>query len=111
MLTAHYIELSHISQRIVSKDLNWNEVFSLSKSLMLEVEAKIDAFIIFKEERRRNANMSIIVDTYHNSVPNLNEVTPLQDPTKRRSKGQSSKIIKGPLETKSRKKNTLKAKV
>ncbi|XP_052202768.1 uncharacterized protein LOC127808314 [Diospyros lotus] len=104
MLTAHYSELSHISQRIVSKGSRCIDVFSLSKSLLLEVQAKIDAFIASDED----VNKSIPINTHHKSVSNMQQEAQLREPTKRRFKGQSSKRIKGPLESKSRKKNSPK---
>ncbi|KAL2508003.1 protein FAR1-RELATED SEQUENCE 5-like [Forsythia ovata] len=97
MLTAHYTELSHIFQRIVSKGSRRIDVFSLSKSLWLEVGAKIEASIASEEENMQNVNKIITVETFHNSISNMHEEPQLRDPTKRRSKGQSSKRIKGPF--------------
>ena len=67
MLTAYYNEISHILQRIVSKGSRCVDVFSLSKSLLLEVEVKIKAFIASDE----NVNMSILINTHYNSVSNM----------------------------------------
>jgi len=66
MLTTHYSELSHISQRIVSKGSRCIDIFSLSKSLLLEVEAKIEAFIASDKD----VNKSIPIDAHHKSVSN-----------------------------------------
>ncbi|KAL6557214.1 hypothetical protein OROMI_017564 [Orobanche minor] len=100
--TAHYSELSCISQRIVAKGSRSTNVFSLTKSLMLEVEVKIDNFI----DTVGDATKTITAAT-NNVNPQLQEEQKLREPTKRRSKGQSSKRIKGPLETKLRKKKSI----
>ncbi|XP_052187077.1 protein FAR1-RELATED SEQUENCE 5-like [Diospyros lotus] len=46
MLSAHYSELSQISQKIIVKGSRSLDFFSLSKSLLLEVEEKIEALAI-----------------------------------------------------------------
>ncbi|OUZ99541.1 FAR1 DNA binding domain [Macleaya cordata] len=76
--TARYSELLQISQRIVTRGSKSEEVFSLTKSLLLEVEAKIEARVNSKEERRPAAKKST-PNTHQNPVSNLNEAAPTQE--------------------------------
>ena len=70
MLSAHYSELSKISQRIIVKGSRCLEFFLLSKSLLLKVEEKIETLAIASDQ---DVNKSISVDTHHNSESNMQQ--------------------------------------
>lgn len=66
------------------------------------MEAKIDNFIDTVDDVTKT-----IMAATNNVNPKSQEEQQLRDPTKKCSKGQSSKRIKGPLETKLRKKKSI----
>ncbi|KAI3991372.1 hypothetical protein MKX01_034691 [Papaver californicum] len=70
--TARYNDLTHISQSIMAKGLRSEEMFTLIKSLLQEVESKADAHMTSKDERRV-AIQKNMPNPHQNLVSNLNE--------------------------------------
>ncbi|XP_026398732.1 protein FAR1-RELATED SEQUENCE 5-like [Papaver somniferum] len=96
--TQCYSELSHISQRIVSKCCSQSkELFDLTKLSLLRVEQQMEAHIRSLKEQESNVPHS--TSNAPTPVPNVIEEEVLRDPQKKISKGQSRKRIKGPFDT------------
>ncbi|KAF7147062.1 hypothetical protein RHSIM_Rhsim03G0111300 [Rhododendron simsii] len=83
LLTIRYSGLSQISQRIVSKGSKYLDVSSLTEIGLLELEAKVESWII-----SRCANQNVASNVQNSSTLNVDDEAPLRDPTKRQRQCQ-----------------------
>lgn len=106
--TARYSELSHISQRIITKSAKSKQVFSWTKLALLEVDSMVDKWISLEE--KGSLKMKKTAQIHENSPPTLQVDVSLKHAPVRRCRGQHKKRIKSCLETRRVKKNLSKEK-
>ncbi|KAI3870848.1 hypothetical protein MKX03_013739 [Papaver bracteatum] len=108
--TECYSELSHISQRIVTKCCSKStKLFDFTKSLMLGVEQQLEAHIHLIKEQESSIQKATS-NTNADPVPNVTEEEVLRDPQKKVSRGQSRKRIKSSFEIEVQKNSLRKGK-